>query len=123
MPRSASAEQLVEAAAAERHLLGGALHLDELAAARHHDVHVDLGRRVLDVVQVEQRLRRRRCPTLIAATQSRSTAVGCTPGIRAMRVGQRDEAAGDGGRARAAVGLDHVAVDPHRALAELARDR
>ena len=32
---------------------------------------------------------------------------------------QRDEPAGDRCRARAAVGLDHVAVDPDRAFAEL----
>ena len=53
-------EQLVELATRERHPLGRALHLDEpgLAAgdgAQHDDVHVDLGRAVLDVGQVEHR--------------------------------------------------------------------
>ena len=57
-PPSASAEQLIELAARERHALGGSLHLDEAGVAaagraQHHDVHVDLGRAVLDVRQVE----------------------------------------------------------------------
>ena len=37
--------------------LGGALHLDEAALAGHHHVHVDLGARVLRVVEVEARQR------------------------------------------------------------------
>ena len=118
MPRSARARSVVEAAAAERHLLGGALHLDELAAARHHDVHVDLGRRVLGVVQIERRLAGH------DAHADRGHAVaqhggGGQAGNPRDGVGQGHEAAGDGGGARAAVGLDHVAVHPHRALAEL----
>src|SRR5215207_1848808 len=48
-------EQRVELGLVERRALGGALHLDELAAAGHHDVHVGLGTHVLDVGQVEQR--------------------------------------------------------------------
>src|SRR5438309_5376559 len=46
-------QQLVEARAAEGRLLRGALDLDELAGARHDDVHVDGGAGVLDIVQVE----------------------------------------------------------------------
>src|SRR6266849_8618171 len=49
-------QQRVEPGAAEGHLLGGALDLDELAGAGHDHVHVDLGARVLDVVQVEHGL-------------------------------------------------------------------
>ena len=56
MPEPASVEQLVQPRAAEGEALGGALHLHELAGAGHHHVHVDLGRGVLGVVQVEQRL-------------------------------------------------------------------
>ena len=37
-----------------------------------------------------------------------------------QRVEERDAAAGNRGRARPAVGLNHVAVNPNRALAELA---
>src|SRR3954451_8990188 len=48
-------EQLVEARARERRPLRGRLHLDERGVAGHDDVHVDLGRRVLGIVEVEQR--------------------------------------------------------------------
>src|SRR6478609_3175187 len=53
--RRREVEQLVEALPVERHPLGCRLHLDEPAVAGHHDVHVDLGARVLGVVEVEQR--------------------------------------------------------------------
>src|SRR5438552_11028182 len=49
-------EERVEPRAAEGHLLGRALHLHELAAAGHDDVHVHLGTRVLGVAEVEHRL-------------------------------------------------------------------
>src|SRR5439155_1611297 len=111
-------EERVEPRAAEGHLLGRALHLHELAAARHDDVHIHLGTRVLGVAEVEQRL------ALDDADADRGDVVadrrrGLLPGDLRDRVGHRDEAAGDGGGARAAVRLDHVAVHPHRALAEL----
>ena len=48
-------QQRVELGAVERRALGGALHLDELAVAGHHDVHVGLGAHVLLVGQVEAR--------------------------------------------------------------------
>src|SRR6185437_8760860 len=44
-------EQLVEPGAIERDLLGGRLHLDEPAVAGHDDVQVDVGVRVLRVVE------------------------------------------------------------------------
>src|SRR3954465_15304899 len=55
-PTGGEVEQRVEPFTIERDALGRRLHLDELAVARHHDVEVDVGARVLDVVQVEQRL-------------------------------------------------------------------
>ena len=61
VPRVASVEQRVEFVAPHRMPLGRALHLDEAAAAVHHDVHVGLGGGVLDVVEVEHRRARRRC--------------------------------------------------------------
>ena len=51
--------------------LGGRLHLDELALAGHDDVQVDVGGRVLGVVEVEQRLAADD-PTETAATEPRS---------------------------------------------------
>ena len=56
MPDAPSSSSAVERGAVERLALGGALHLDEAAAARHDDVDVDLGGRVLLVVEVEHRL-------------------------------------------------------------------
>src|SRR5438034_6972095 len=50
-------DELVQLGARERHLLGRRLHLDQPAVARHHDVEVDVRRRVLAVIEVEQGLR------------------------------------------------------------------
>src|SRR5262245_61724677 len=47
-------QHLVQALLRKRRLLRRALDFDEGARARHHDVHVHLGRRVLTVVQVEE---------------------------------------------------------------------
>src|SRR4051794_25008095 len=49
-------EEVVEPFAVERNTFRGRLHLDESPVARHDDVEVDVGARVLDVVEVEQRL-------------------------------------------------------------------
>ncbi len=94
--------------------LGGRLHLDEAAVRGHDDVHVRLRGRVLRVVEVEQR------PALdhadrdggdLAAERLREPeAVECARG--------GDVRARDRSAARAAVGLDHVAVEPEGALAE-----
>src|SRR5687768_10645658 len=45
-------KQVVEMGARERGALGGGLDLDEAAVAGHHDVGIDLGRRVLGIVEV-----------------------------------------------------------------------
>ena len=120
MPCAREVQQLVEFVAAEGVALGRALHLDEAAAAVHDDVHVGLGVRVLGVIQVEHRhaavdARPRPRPPGRAA-DSRCSARRFEQ--RIDRVGERDEAAGDRRGARAAVGLQHVAVDRDRALAE-----
>ena len=59
----------------------------------------------------------------MAATKSRSGTALRVPAFDQLLEGeaQGDEGAGDGGGARAAVGLDDVAVDPDGALAELSR--
>src|SRR5262249_53318912 len=49
-------QHLVQPFPGKRCLLRRALDLDERTRARHHDVHVHLSRRVLTVVQVEERL-------------------------------------------------------------------
>src|SRR3954463_14040329 len=55
-PLGRELEQLVEPRAAERLLPRRRLPLDERTFARHDDVHVHVGLRVLGVVEVEQRL-------------------------------------------------------------------
>ena len=94
--------------------LRGRLHLDEPAVAGHDDVHVDLGGRVLGVVEVEQRL----------AVDDPDRDGGDRPGERLReaepveRAAGGDVRAGDRRAARAAVGLQDVAVEPDRPLAE-----
>ena len=61
-PTRCELEQLVELLPRERRPLGGRLDVDVRAVAGHDDVEVDVGLRVLGVVEVEQRLARRRCP-------------------------------------------------------------
>ena len=55
IPCCGERQQVVEVGARERRALGGRLDLDEAAVAGHDDVGVDLGGRVLRVVEVEQR--------------------------------------------------------------------
>ena len=108
----------VEARAVERCLLAGTLDLDEAALAVHHHVHVDLGDRVLGVVQVEQELAIDHAHAgrgHLSEQRDRRDLAGIPP--RGQRVVQRDAGAGDRRGARAAVGLDDVAVDGHGDLA------
>ena len=88
--------------------------------AGHDHVHVDLGAAVLDVRQVEQRLAvddadRHRGDRVAQRHPRQRAARRPAAGRRAV---QRHVAAADRRAAGAAVGLDHVAVDPDRALAE-----
>src|SRR5581483_7971312 len=107
-------EQLVEARAVERHPLGGRLHLDEAPVAGHDDVHVHLGVRVLRVVEVEQR------DVVHDADGDRRDRAGerFREAEAVERAPRRDVRAGDRRAAGAAVGLEHVAVEVHRSLAE-----
>src|SRR5437868_9032462 len=107
-------EQLVEPLALERHLLGGRLHLDEPAVARHDDVDVDLRIRVLRVVEVEER------DAVDDADRDRRHRAGerlreAEPVEGAPR---RHVGAGDRRAARAAVRLQDVAVEVDGPLAE-----
>ena len=101
-------------------LLAGALHLDELAAVRHHDVEVDGCAGVLLVAEVEHRLAadepHARGRDAAGERHAEHDAVAHEAEERLV---ERDVGAGDGGGARAAVGLQDVAVDGDGALAEL----
>src|SRR5919201_5779892 len=110
----AEIEQRIERRPVEGRALRGRLHLDQPPARGHDHVQVDLGARVLLVVEVEQQLpaddperdRRRRLP-------QRPRQPG--PSERARR---RDPRARDRGAACPAVRLQHVTVDPERPLPE-----
>src|SRR6266480_4459332 len=107
-------EQIVEAVAVERRALRRRLHLHEPTVARHHDVQVDIRARVLDVVEVEQRV------TVDDADGDGGDGAGerlrePEPVERAL---SGDVRAADRRAAGAAVGLEDVAVEVHGSLAE-----
>jgi hypothetical protein len=98
---------------------GGPLHLDEPPRVVHHDVHVGLRFGVLGVVEIEHGL-----PAEDADRDGRNLPVNGTardlaaldePGSCER---QCDIATRDRGRARAAVGLQDVAIDRDRVFAE-----
>jgi len=98
---------------------GGTLHFDETAAVVHHHVHVGVAVRILGVIEVEHG------EAVVNADRHRGD--GAEDGVALDRVALRQRrysvyerhiGARDGGRARAAVGLDHVAVQRDDALAE-----
>ena len=104
--------------------LGGALDLDEpvLAAgdrANRDHVHVDVGRAVLGVGRSSTGTPPT-MPTLTAAQNECSgwAASAPAPARRGEGVVEGEEPSADARRARAAVGLQHVAVDDDLALAE-----
>src|SRR5579862_2162772 len=105
-------QELIELVAAERMTLGGSLHLDEPAARIHHDVHVGLGVGILGVIEIEDR-----DSPIDADGNGGDLSMQGTRIEHALsqqhihRVRQRDESAGDRRSARAAVRLEHVAVE------------
>src|SRR5439155_10255268 len=107
-------EQLVEPFAAEWDALRGRLHLDESPVACHDDVDVDVGARVLDVVEVEQRL--------AVDDPDRDRGDRARERLRepeaVERPTRRDVSAADRCAAGASVSLQHVAVEVDRTLAE-----
>ena len=111
-------EQRLELAPGERGVLAGSLHLHESGRIEHHDVRVHLGITVLQIGEIE---------ALLAVDHAhRDRGDELTEGRRhagllgqpGARVGQGDAAAGDARRAGAAIGLEHIAVDPDGVLAE-----
>src|SRR3990167_2873512 len=105
---------------AEGLALGGALDFDEAAGVVHHEIHVGSGVGILGVIEVQYRLAAEDA-TGDGGDQMAQGVVGDQSALAHVVDGvhQRDATAGDRGGARAAVGLDHVAVDGERALAQL----
>src|SRR5262249_42034417 len=108
-------QQRVEPGPAEWRLLRGALDLNDLSGTGHHDVHVDGRAGVLEIVEVEHG----HAAGDADADGGDTVAHGCRGAGLRERIGDCHEAAGDGRRPRAAVGLDDVAIDPDRPLAHL----
>src|SRR5690606_15717027 len=112
-------EQRIHLLAAKRVAFRGALDFDEAAAVVHHDIHVGVARGILGVIQIEyphalpdaDRDGRARTVYRVA----RQAPLALQP---AHRIDERDVRAGDRGGARAAVRLQHVAVERDRAFAE-----
>ena len=99
---------------------GGDLRLDDRAVGGEHEIAVAAGLAVLVIIEVEHRR------ALVDAAADRgdlgadrvgAERLGCEQLVD--RDAQRDPAAGDRRGARAAVGLDDVAIDDDLALAEL----
>src|SRR5271165_2554468 len=112
-------EQLIELVAAKRVAFGGALNLDETAAAVHDDIHVGFGVRVLGIVQINER----RSPVDADGDRGhlpvqRVRAKHAPLDQHIDRVGERHEAARDRCGARAAVGLQDIAIDRHGTFAQ-----
>ena len=119
VPLRASASSARSSLLAERVLLGGRLHLDDVAGAGHDEVRVRVGAGILRIVEIEHR------DALVDAARDRRDVIAQRLGLDHVArlhpgeaVGQRDPGAGDRGGARAAVGLDHVAIDGDLPLAQ-----
>ena len=120
MPLRARAEHLDQLRLGERRALGGALDLDQAAGSRHHEIRVGLRIGILLIVEVEHGNAAARCRR---RPRRRGRASGMTgsmlrPIIQAKQSCSATQAAGDRGGARAAVGLEDVAVDHDLLLAE-----
>ena len=112
-------EEGLQLVAGERGLFATALHFDELAAASHDDVRIHFGVFVLDVVEVEEGL------AFVDACADRGDGIGegvfrdaaC---VEEFLDGEASGQIGPGDRsgARAAIGLEHIAVEPEGVLTE-----
>ena len=112
-------QQRIEFVTTESVPFGRALDFDEPAAIAHHDVHVGLGLRVLRVIEIEHG------DTAADANRHRSDLAmqgqvveQTTPFQSVAGIDQRHVAAGNRRGARAAIGLQHVAIERHRTLTE-----
>ena len=100
-------------------VFGGSLHFDKPAGRGHHHVHIDVGLGIFFVAEVQHRLSAHQPHAggghVFAHGHGFQHAVGYQ---LPQRQRKRDKRAGDGRRARAAIGLQYVAIQNHGALAE-----
>src|ERR1700722_19136018 len=112
-------QQLVEFMAAKRVAFCGALDFDKRAAAVHDDIHVGFGVRILRVVQIKNRrasVNAHRHGSHLPVQRVCDDGASLEQSVDGIR--QSHEAAGNRCGARAAVGLQHIAIDGHGALSQ-----
>ena len=115
----AQIEQGIEALAVEGSLLASALELNHLAGVGSDEIHVDLGVAVLGIIQVEQGVavdNAHRDGSNLARERDALDLAGLDP--HSKGVVQRHPGTGNARRTRAAIRLDHIAVDGNGVLAE-----
>src|SRR3989338_2003130 len=112
-------QQFIHFGACEGVAFRRALHLDEVTVAQHHYIHVGVTGRVFSVIQIKYR------HAFVDADRDRSDKIferiffdQSLAHQTGDRIVQRDKRAGDAGGTRAAIGLDHIAIDLDGALAE-----
>src|SRR5271170_7758552 len=119
-PAAGQREQFQELRLAERRAFGRALHLDQSARPGPHEIRVGLGGRILGVVEIEQRFAlddpAGDSGDVILQRALAQDRAGRHP---FQAIAERDAGAGDGGGPRAAVRLQHVAIDRDLTLAQL----
>src|SRR5580692_585440 len=110
---------LCELSVIEDLVLGGGLQFDDFVAGGHDEIHVNVGPGIFFVVEVEKDL------AVDDADADGGDEIldgggGQSAGVDEALESQaeRNECSGDGSSARAAIGLDDVAVDPDGALTE-----
>src|SRR5216684_8218749 len=118
-PLMGKLEHASKACLVERTLLGGGLDLDDRPGTGQHEIAVGMGRRILDIVEIEHG------DTVMDAARHRRDGVGqrqrgdeLAGDQFLQRHVQGDIAAGDRRRARPAIGLEDVAIDADLPLAE-----
>src|SRR4029450_10689591 len=113
-------EQGCQFVVAKGRLFARPLNLDELAAAGHYHVHIDVGGHVLRIIEVQHRFATNdsHADCGDAITEGEAAGIGQVLLYAAERIDQGNERPGDTCSARAAVGLEHVAIDRDRTLAE-----
>src|SRR5258705_8836797 len=112
-------EQVEELLLGERNFLGRALHLDDPSGAGHDEIGIGVGLGILGIVEVEHRRAVGDAAgnggDMVAQRVGLEHVAGLHPGDAIV---QRDPGAGNGRRARSAIGLDHVAIDRDLPLAQ-----
>ena len=116
----AQRDQFVQLVAGKGAALACALQLDERAGLVHDEIHVRLRGAVLGIAQI-QTGRIRHQPGADGGKLMHDGGFLDFPRAQQLihRAAQRHKAARDGGRARAAVGLEHIAVDGDRSFAQI----